>query len=125
MAFTYDTTTNRGKVRLLVFDRDSASYTFTDAEIDAFLSLSSNDVFLAASYACRDMAARGTRNFSAITLGAFSQSGSQPRDWNELARSYEEQAYGRAGIDYIDMMGSDVFGYSELEVLKALRGESD
>ena len=43
----------------------------------------------------------------------------------QLADKYENMAYARAGIDFIDMMGSDAFGYSELEVLKSLRGEDD
>ena len=36
--FTYDTTTNRGKVRLKLSDTNTAAYGFEDAEIDLFLS---------------------------------------------------------------------------------------
>lgn len=125
MAFTYDVTTSRGQVRLLCFDRAEASALFTDAEIDAFIDLADDDVFLAAALACQDLQARGTRNFSSVTLGAFSLAGDQPQNWGELAKRYEAWAYGRAGHVLIDMMGSNVFGYSELETLKALRGESD
>ena len=125
MAFTYDTTTSRGKVRLLCFDRVEASAVFGDAEIDAFLSLGGSDVWLAASYACRDLQARATKSYSAVTVGAFSLSGSAPKDWGELAVRYEAQAYARAGGAFVDMMGGDVFGYAELETLKALRGEDD
>lgn len=39
MAFTYDLTTDAGKVRLLLSDTDSAAYAFEDAEIDYFLTL--------------------------------------------------------------------------------------
>lgn len=39
MAFTYDLTTDRGKVRLLIPDRSEATMFFSDAEIDAFLVL--------------------------------------------------------------------------------------
>lgn len=38
MAFTYDLTTNRGKVRLALADTVEAEAIFTDAEIDHFIS---------------------------------------------------------------------------------------
>jgi hypothetical protein len=125
VAFTYDVSTNRGKVRLLCFDRVEADAAFTDAEIDAFLSLANDDALLGASLACLDLATRGVKNFSAVTVGAWSVRGDQPTGWKELADRYEAMAYKRAGGDFIDMMGGDSFGYSELETLKALRGESD
>jgi len=125
VAFTYDTTTDRGKVRLLCFVRVAADAAFTDAEVDAFLSLANDDVFLAASIACRDLQARGTKSFSAVTVGGFSLSGSAPKDWAALADKYEAMAYARAGGDFVDMMGGDAFGYDELVTLKALRGEDD
>jgi hypothetical protein len=39
MTFTYDPTTERGKVRLLIPDRSEASMFFSDAEIDTFLEI--------------------------------------------------------------------------------------
>ncbi len=39
MAFTYDLSTDAGKVRLLVPDNKAASYIFEDDEIDLFLAL--------------------------------------------------------------------------------------
>lgn len=39
MAFTYDVTTDRGKVRLRVGDIDSGDSIFSDAEIDYFLDV--------------------------------------------------------------------------------------
>lgn len=41
MAFTYDTTTDRGKVRLLIPDRSEATMFFSDDEIDTFLAMES------------------------------------------------------------------------------------
>lgn len=57
MAFTYDTDTNRGKVRLIIGDTSSGSYVFEDAEIDAFLTLNGSEVKLAAVQALRTLAA--------------------------------------------------------------------
>ena len=59
MAFTYDTGTARGKVRLLIGDTntsDSTKQIFDDAEIDAFLSLGDNEVYAACAAACRSLA---------------------------------------------------------------------
>lgn len=39
MSFTYDVTTDVGKIRLLITDTDSADPIFSDQEIDAFQSL--------------------------------------------------------------------------------------
>lgn len=38
MAFTYDISTDRGRVRLYLSDTDSAAYVFEDDEIDYFLT---------------------------------------------------------------------------------------
>jgi hypothetical protein len=51
MAFTYDVTTNRGKVRLLTTDANSTSYTFEDAEIDAFIAMAPANLYVAAALA--------------------------------------------------------------------------
>jgi hypothetical protein len=51
MAFTYDVTTDRGRVRLLLNDVDRDTAVFTDGEIDAFLALEGGTVKLAAAQA--------------------------------------------------------------------------
>ena len=42
MAFTYDLATDRGKVRLLIQDTDETYEFYTDAEIDAFLTMAAD-----------------------------------------------------------------------------------
>lgn len=51
MAFTYDVSTDRGLVRLLVADIDEATGVFNDAEIDAYLTLEGGNVKRAAAQA--------------------------------------------------------------------------
>lgn len=51
MAFTYDVTTDRGKVRMLAADRVQADAIFDDDEIDAFLSMESSNIRRAAAMA--------------------------------------------------------------------------
>lgn len=59
--FTYDVNTDRGKVRLLIFDYDEENpdvQIFTDVEIDAFLTLENSDIRLAAAQALDTIASR-------------------------------------------------------------------
>jgi hypothetical protein len=49
MAFTYDITTPRGKVRAMATDTDPDNFTFNDDEIDAFMSLAPANLFSAAA----------------------------------------------------------------------------
>lgn len=51
MAFTYDPTSDRGKVRMLITDRDENNAIFQDAEIDAYLNMEGDSVKLAAASA--------------------------------------------------------------------------
>lgn len=51
MAFTYDTTTDVGMVRLLLNDVDEATAVFEDAEIQAFLTLEGGNVKRSAAQA--------------------------------------------------------------------------
>ena len=57
MTFTYDLTTDRGKVRLYAQDTVSANAIFPDDEIDAFLLANSNDVYASAADALEIIAA--------------------------------------------------------------------
>lgn len=51
MAFTYDLTTDPGRVRLLLNDVESSTAVFNDEEIEAFLALEGGSVKLAAAQA--------------------------------------------------------------------------
>jgi len=59
MAFTYDLTTDRGKVRLLIQDTDETYEFYTDAEIDAFITLAG------------DLDGDTVRNASALALESW------------------------------------------------------
>ncbi len=60
MAFTYDLTTDRGTVRLIITDSDHDNPIFEDNEIDKFLILTAidgtNDVNLASAMALETIA---------------------------------------------------------------------
>lgn len=116
MAFTLAPSTKRGKVRLLVGDTDTATVAnqiFTDAEIDAFLSLENNAVYPAAAAACQSVAASAAK--SAIAWRAMGSELSVdkkevPAAYRELANQYRERATGEmAGpVEEIDSMDYEV-----------------
>ena len=102
MAFTFDPTTARGKVRLLISDTDdvtAANQVFTDAEIDAFLSLESNDVYAAAASACQSMAANASRSAIRYIAERILEIDRQkvPDHFRKLAQMYRERSIAAPG----------------------------
>lgn len=57
MSFTYNTSTNIGKVRAIIGDVTSSTALLSDEQIQVFLDLKSNDIFMTAAMALRSMAA--------------------------------------------------------------------
>lgn len=123
MAFTYDPTTDRGKVRLLVRDSSEATAVFSDAEIDAFLSMAGSDIYLAASYGCQARAAQDATT-GGVRLGAYADSAGKSSEWSGLADKYAKEAFRRSGGHIVELQ-HDQFSYEQLEENKSLRGESD
>ena len=127
MAFTYDVTTDRGKVRLLITDRDAAHEIFNDDEIDAFLSMMSGNVLRAAAVALFQIAANEVLLLKVIKLLELQTDGaSAARALKELAKEYQEKAdlaeAGEAGgsFDWAEMVYDD-FSYRERIEKEALR----
>jgi hypothetical protein len=94
MAFTYDPTTERGKVRDLLWDIDEDSSDFTDAAIDGLLEQNSDDVWLAAADGCRALAAKFAKTgFSLKIPGAIElDKREQAKLLYNLASTYEKRA---------------------------------
>jgi len=122
MAFTLDPTTDRGKVRLLVFDTDSTSYIFEDTEIDAFLEQNSDSVWLAAADGCRSLVAKyAVTGFILKIPGAIElDKKAIPSYFLKLAVSYEQRSTGSIDSvrEYIDsytieydQIGEDISEY--------------
>lgn len=115
MPFTVDETTARGKVRLLIGDTDTTSelnQIFTDAQIDAFLSLENSEVYPAAAAACEAIAASQSR-----TRVAERAIGEGAEHFRALADRYRERGFAEPGeeidsMDYqIDRFGGDASEY--------------
>jgi hypothetical protein len=111
MAFTFDPTTSRGKVRLLISDTDdvtAANQVFTDAEIDAFLSLEDNEVYAAAAAAAQSMAANASRSAIKYIAERILEIDKQkiPAHFLNLAKMYRERSIAAPGeeIDSADYL---------------------
>lgn len=109
---SYEVTSDRGRVRLLVSDvggADGATFLFTNAEIDAFLTLRGSDVLLAAALACRTIAGNEAQTAKAIRFLDLQTSGDKiAKALLDLAVAYEAQADGDIDFDIAEM-GVDVF----------------
>ena len=68
MAFTYDTGTDAGKIRLLIFDTDSTNYVFEDEELNVFYSIEGSSVKRAAALASETIASNEAFVLKVFTL---------------------------------------------------------
>lgn len=80
MAFTYDTATDAGKVRLLVPDNDSTNYVFEDDEIAVFLALEYDNTRRAAALALETIAANEAHVLKVIKLLDLQTDGAKTAD---------------------------------------------
>lgn len=112
MAFTFAPGTLRGKVRLLISDTDTvtaANQVFTDAEIDAFLSLESNEVYAAAASAAQSMAANASRSAIRYIAERIFEIDKQkiPAHFLALSKMYRERSIAAPGEE-IDSVAYEI-----------------
>lgn len=84
MACTYDITTNRGKVRLIINDVSTTACVFSDAEIDVFLAMHSDNVNLAAAEALGAWAAKYTLLPDSEKIGDYAYTQKTIANMNKL-----------------------------------------
>jgi len=96
MAFTYEPSTDRGKVRLLCYDIQSGVSVFSDAGIDAFLEMNSDSIWLAGAEACRVRSAKVIEeSFNLELVGAIKLDKRKTAGyWSDLSKQYESRAMG-------------------------------
>lgn len=125
MTFTFDLTTNRGKVRLLCTDSDSAHEIFDDDSIDAFLSIESDNVKRAAALALETIASSEVLVQKVIRLLDLSTNGaSESAELLKRAAMLRSQAEAdemgeSSGIDFAEMV-YDPFSAREHVINEAL-----
>jgi hypothetical protein len=109
MAFTYDLTTNVGKVRLLVPDNDSAAHDLEDAEISYFLTQTGASVEGAAVRACKWLARKYSKKASFSADGLSMQHTARAQEFAKRAAELESELFGGMVVADIDRQD----GYSD------------
>ena len=126
--FTYDPTTDRGRVRMLITDRNAATEIFNDGEIDAYLLMMGSNVLRAAALALMTIASEEALQLKVIKLLELTTDGAKLADsLRALALQYQEKAdlaeatETGGAFDYAEMV-VDEFTYRERLDKEALRG---
>ena len=124
MGFTYDVTTDRGKVRMLITDVNAVDYCFEDDEIDAYLTLNSSNVYKAAAFALITIAANEALVSKRIKILDLTTDGPAVAEaLRKLAKEYLEEAEeDEDTFDWAEQV-FDSFTYTEKINKEALRGE--
>lgn len=107
MAFTYDVSTDRGKVRLLCTDTLESNAIFQDAEIDAFLTLNTS-VRLAAAAALEVIAANEVLILKKIiNLDLETDGPAVAKELRELAKQLRAQESAVGAFDFAEQIHDD------------------
>lgn len=103
--FTYDTTTSRGRVRLLCRDTVTPGELFSDDEVDVFLALNDSEVVPAAAMALENVAANEVLVQKRIRLLDLQTDGpAEAAALRELAKSLREQYEAAGAFDWAEMV---------------------
>jgi hypothetical protein len=100
MAWTFDPTTDRGRVRLLIGDDDTSNQIFQDASIDAFLSMEGGEVKLGAAAALEAIAAKQALVQKVMKVGDVTTDGAKlAQALRELAANFRAQVEDAPAFD--------------------------
>jgi len=123
MSFTFDTSTNIGKVRTLIGDTDSTSYLLSDEEIQVFLTLESNDLYASAAGCLRSIASSKALLEKVIKAGNYSEdTRGISKALNDLANKYESRS-ANVPAEGCSEEYLTAFNWNEILTDRALRGE--
>ncbi len=94
--------TDIAQVRLLINDK-TLPYHFTDAEIQAFLTMAGNSVFLAAAMALKSWAASLASAIDSERIGDYSYSKKQVANMIAIADNYVKMNATTPAMDWASM----------------------
>jgi len=112
MAYTYDISTDIGKIRLIISDKDIADCHFTDEELQVFLT-DEGSINLAAAAALESWAAAYALNASTERIGDYSYAQSISKNMLELATKLRKDD---AEKPYMTWAEPDLMGIAEGDV---------
>ena len=108
MSFTYTLTTDIGRIRLTISDKDATDYHFEDEELQAFLD-AEGSVNLASAAALESWAAAYALNASTERIGDYSYAQSITKNMLDLAAKLRKDDAARPAMDWAepDLLGTD------------------
>lgn len=109
MAFTFDVSSERGRVRLLVPDTSPTAFVFEDAEVDAFLLLEGGSVRRAAALALETLASNQALVLKVIKLMDLQTDGAKLSD-----ALLKRAGLLRAQAEADEMAGGAMFDWAEM-----------
>ena len=125
MSFTFNTTTNIGKVRTLINDTTEASAVLSDEEINVFLGLESNDIYRSAASALESIIINKQLLSKLIAAGDYKEDNRNVAEkLGKIADRYRQAANSIPADAYAEVAVTS-FNYIEIETNKALRGETN
>lgn len=113
MAYTYDLSTDVGKLRLLLPDSNAAAYVFEDADLEAFLSIEGDSLKRATALALETIASNEAMTLKVIRILDLQTDGAKTSDAllkrAGLLRSQaaDEEAGDGMGWDVAEMVVDD------------------
>jgi len=125
MAFTYDLTTDIGKMRMMIPDRVTPDHIFEDAEITALLVIEGNVIKLGVALALETIASDTAMVLKVIRLLDLTTDGAKVSDAllarAKLLRAQAATEDVEGAFDWAEMVLND-FSYREFLLKDALRG---
>ena len=121
MTFTLDSSSDTGRLRVLIFDIDSTDYIFEDAEIEGILEINSSDIWASAADLCRSLAAKYAAEAQITGLGKediYLDKKVKAKYYLQMAAQYSSRS-GLEVSEYIDSynFGQDGMGNDETEYI--------
>ena len=125
MSFTFDTTTNIGKVRTLINDTNSASFILSDEEINVYLGLEGNDIYSSAASALDSIIINQQLLSKLVAAGDYKEDNRNVADkLMKISERYRKIAVSTPADAFAEVAVND-FNYQEIEINKTLRNETD
>ncbi len=125
MSFSFDTTTNIGKVRTLINDKVAASAVLSDEEVNVYLSLEGNDIYRSAASALEAIIINKQLLSKLIAAGDYKEDNRNVAEkLMKIAQSYRQASISIPSDAFAEVAVTD-FNYQEMIVNKDLRGENE
>lgn len=116
MAFTYNPSTDVGKVRLLIGDTDITSPKFQDDELSALLTFENGEWGLAAADALESLAATVGSTQSSVKIGDYQNSAAdQVKNLQTQAQRLRDMVWNTPAFAAIE---DDVSSFTRLEIIR-------